>query len=118
RFSGPYIFSTNGGDKQVQGASGAKQRLDKALKAVGAEVEPFVVHDLRRVVRSQLGRIGVPPVVAELCLGHKQSGIIGVYDRHSYFDEKREALKRWQAQLLSIVEPSPGGNIVSPAKMS
>jgi integrase len=113
-FTGPFIFSSNGGHTQLQAASGAKQRLDKALREMGTEVGAFVIHDFRRVVRSGLGRIGIPPVVAELCLGHKQAGIIGVYDRHSYFDEKRDALLRWQTQLLSIVEPPPTGDNVLP----
>jgi integrase len=119
RFSGPYIFSSNGGHTQLQAASGAKQRLDKSLKVAGAEVEPFVVHDFRRVVRSGLGGIGIPLVTAELCLGHKQSGIIGVYDRYSYFEEKRDALLRWQTQLLRIVEPPlPDAKVVQLARMA
>lgn len=113
-FSGPYIFSANGGFSRLQAASGAKQRLDKALRDMGAEVEPFVVHDFRRTVRSGMGRIAIPMVVAELCLGHKQPGIVGVYDRWSYFDEKREALLRWQGQLLSIVEPPPASDNILP----
>jgi integrase len=98
----------------LQAASGAKQRLDKALRDMGAEVEPFVIHDFRRCMRSGLGRVGIPTVVAELCLGHRQRGIVGVYDRWSYFDEKRDALLRWQAQLLSIVEPPPTGDNIVP----
>ena len=69
------------------------------------------------MVRSGLGRIGIPLVTAELCLGHKQSGIIGVYDRYSYFDEKRDALLRWQTQFLSIVEPPlPDAKVVQLAR--
>jgi integrase len=108
RFSGPYIFTTTAGARPVQHPSTAKARLDAALRAHGAGIAPFVVHDFRRCVRSGLGRLGVPAVVAEMCLGHRQPGIVGVYDRHSYFNEKRSALMRWQAHLLGIIDPLAG----------
>lgn len=34
---------------------------------------------LRRTMRSGPARLGTPVVVAELCLGHKQGGVIGIY---------------------------------------
>jgi integrase len=115
RFSGPYIFSTCAGRRPVQSASAAKRRLDSALTMQGVELPAFRVHDYRRVVRSGLGRLGVPTVVAELVLGHRQRGVAAVYDRHSYLDEKRAALTRWQQHLLSIIAPAPdgGGKVVA-----
>jgi integrase len=117
RFSGPFIFTTTAGQRPLGAHSAAKARLDAAIVAQGAELEPFVIHDFRRVVRSNLGRLGVPTVVAELCLGHKQPGILGVYDVHSYFDEKKSALRQWEARLLAVVSPEPtpepaGDNVV------
>jgi len=113
RFTGPYIFTTTGGQRPAAGLSRAKHRLDAAIAAQGTLLDKeFVVHDFRRTVRSGLGRLGVPVVVAELCLGHRQPGIAGVYDRHSYFDEKRDALRKWEAHLLAIVAPEPRDNVV------
>jgi integrase len=118
RFSGPYIFSTTAGRSPITAFSHAKTTLDRAVAASGATMPAFVVHDFRRCVRSGLGRLGVASVVAELCLGHKQPGIVGVYDRHSYYDEKRAALRRWEAHLLSLVEqpPEPAGDNVVPMR--
>lgn len=113
RFTGPYIFTTTAGRSPVTAFSGAKARLDAAL---GGAVAPFVIHDFRRAVRSGLGRLGVDTVVAELVLGHTQPGIVGVYDRHSYFDEKRAALERWERHLLGIVDPAPDNVIALPAR--
>jgi integrase len=110
RFSGPYIFTTTAGSRPAGGLSRAKKQLDAAL---GTTVAPFVIHDLRRAVRSGLGRLGVPTVVAELVLGHKQPGIAGVYDRHSYLDEKRDALLRWERHLMTIIEPPDPEKIVT-----
>jgi integrase len=117
RLSGPYVFgSATGGQRPAQNPSAAKRKLDAALKNQGAEVAPFVVHDFRRAVRSGLGRLGVPPVVAELCLGHKQPGIVGVYDRHSYFSEKRDALQKWERQMVGVVSGIQDNVISLPAR--
>jgi len=40
-------------------------------------------------MRSGLARLRTDVVVAEMCLGHKQGGIVGVDDRHQYLDERR-----------------------------
>jgi integrase len=112
RYSGPFIFSTTGGGRPIQGFSHAKERLDAAL--AGAAIPPFVIHDLRRCVRSGLGRLGVPTHVAEMVLGHAQRGIVKTYDRYDYIDERRAALHRWESHLLSIVAPAPdeGGKVI------
>lgn len=84
-----------------RGWSGAKKRLDKACG-----VTDWVTHDLRRTMRSGLGRLGVNFVVAEMCLGHKQGGIAGVYDRYSYLDERRDALLKWEQTVMGLVDPA------------
>jgi integrase len=114
RLSGPYVFgSATGGRRPAQNPSAAKRRLDAAIAAKGVEMPAFVIHDFRRCVRSGLGRLGVSSIVGELCLGHRQPGIVGVYDRHSYFDEKREALTRWERHLIGLVSPGGGDNVVA-----
>ncbi|MDF2972269.1 MAG: hypothetical protein K0R61_2719 [Microvirga sp.] len=49
----------------------------------------------------------MPSDVAERVIGHEPQGLLRVYDRHSYFEETRKALERWNARLLAIVEPPP-----------
>lgn len=51
-----------------------------------------------------MSALGVQPLVSELVIGHKQTGIIAVYDVHSYENEKREALQRWSDDLMRIVQ--------------
>jgi integrase len=58
-------------------------------------VENFTIHDLRRTARTHLGKLNVAPHIAEKCLNHKTKGVAGTYDRHDYFDERREALAKW-----------------------
>jgi integrase len=110
---GPFVFSTTGGRRPVSAFSDAKERLDRAIAVSDTEVAPFHVHDLRRFVRSGLSALGVRNEVAEAIIGHKRRGIEGVYDLHQWRPEKAEALRRWEARLLSIVEPSPDDNVVA-----
>ena len=65
-------------------------------------IEPFTLHDLRRTCRTGLSRLKVEPHIAERVLNHVQPGIVGVYDRFAYLDEKREALEKWAAHLESL----------------
>jgi hypothetical protein len=41
--------------------------------------------------------------IAERVLGHALSGLHGVYDQGRHRTQKRAALERWEAKLLSIV---------------
>jgi integrase len=59
-------------------------------------------HDLRRTVRTMLAALGVRAEVAEAVLGHTPPGIIGIYDRHQYGEEKREALTLLDAELEGL----------------
>lgn len=66
---------------------------------LGTDFQPFVVHDFRRTARTHIESLGVAPHVAERCLNHKLRGVVGVYNRHDYFDERAEALQRWADRL-------------------
>jgi integrase len=61
---------------------------------------------------SMMARAGVRPDIAERVMGHAIAGVEGVYDRHSYRDEKADALARLAGLLEGIVNPSPEGNVV------
>ena len=76
--------------------------LNNALSRVAHGLPHFTLHDLRRTMRSQLAALGVAPHVAERCLNHKLKGVAGVYDRHDYLEERRQALEQWAAVLVSI----------------
>ena len=69
-------------------------------------LEPFRIHDLRRTCRTRLAELGVGDVIAEMCLGHRQGGVVKTYNRHPYQREQREALEVWQGMIDRIVEPA------------
>jgi len=129
---GNYLFSTSAGVKPVYMGSKVKAELDarmlRTLRALARTrgddpaavvLEPWVNHDLRRNVRSGLSALKkIDHRVAEAILAHKPQGIVGVYDVHAFFDEKREALELWAARLQSIVEPPPANVVKISDKIS
>ena len=58
-----------------------------------------------------MSRAGVVSDVAERVLGHAMPGVRGVYDRHAYLEEKRDALERLATLVGKITNP-PAGNVV------
>ena len=95
----------------------SKAKLDKAVLAAmktqakkGAKVEPipnWTLHDLRRTAKTLMARAGVRPDISERVLGHVIAGVEGTYDRHSYADEKRDALEKLAAMIERILNPLP-----------
>jgi integrase len=97
---GDYVFSATG-RRAFNNFARAKAAFDKASGTTG-----WTLHDLRRSGRTLLSRAGVSADVAEMCLGHVIGGIRGVYDRHSFVDEKRAAFESLSAMVERIVRPS------------
>ena len=95
----------------------SKVALDRAvLKALqkrakkGAKVHPlpnWTLHDLRRTAKTLMVRAGVRPDISERVLGHIIAGVEGTYDRHSYADEKRDALEKLAQMIERILDPQP-----------
>ena len=55
-------------------------------------------------MRTGLGRLGVRPDVAEMCINHVRTGMIAVYDRYRYQPEIADALARWTEHLMNVVQ--------------
>ena len=98
---GEYVFTVNG-VKPIAGWSVAKENLDKA-----SGVSDWRIHDIRRTCATGLQKLGVTLQAVEAVLGHtsgSRGGIVGVYQRHDYADEKRAALKAWATHLSALLE--------------
>lgn len=111
-----FMFSTTEGKKSFSGYSKAKKELDAVIaeqrKAAGLKPMPeWRLHDLRRTARSLMSRAGITTDIAEIVLGHKLTGVRGVYDRHTYAAEKRDALEKL-AGLIALILSPPAGNVV------
>lgn len=96
-----FVFTTTG-RSPLSGWSFAKRRLD-CLVPMSSR---WRVHDLRRTVATGLQRLGVNLQTIEAVLGHvggSRSGVVGVYQRHSFDAEKRAALEAWGAHVMTLV---------------
>ena len=60
---------------------------------------------------SDEGHAGVRSEIAERVLGHVLPGVEGIYDRHSYAEEKADALAKLAGLVALIIDP-PDQNVV------
>ncbi|TWB22152.1 site-specific recombinase XerD [Nitrospirillum amazonense] len=115
---------------QFSGWSRCKERLDAAINAARVKASeeagedpalvkpmaPWVLHDLRRTLATGLQRLGVRLEVTEAVLNHtsgSRSGIVGVYQRHDWREEKAAALEAWAAHVAAVVTgQAVAGNVV------
>jgi integrase len=97
--SNPHVFAGRG-DSHFSGYSKAKAALDAKV-----QITEWRLHDLRRTARSLMSCAGVRPDIAERVLGHAIKGVEGVYDRHSYREEKAHALRALAGLIESILAP-------------
>jgi integrase len=104
--SNPFVFAGRG-EGAFAGFSQAKARFDGKLPTL----PQWVLHDLRRSARSLMARAGIRSDVAERVMGHLISGVEGVYDRHTYREEKADALRRLAALIETIICP-PTSNVL------
>jgi integrase len=82
------------------------KRLFSLKDAKGNSLLPidyFTPHDLRRTLRTHLSRLGVAVHIAEKCLNHSLGRLEQTYDRHTYIDERREALNKWATDVALAV---------------
>jgi len=95
-----WLFPSKQGDKPFLDTN-IDHALNKNEKLLG--IPPFTPHDLRRTAASQMTSMGVPRLTVSKILNHTETGITAVYDRHSYDQEKRDALALWGKKLEQIV---------------
>jgi integrase len=102
RRDGPCVF----GDPRhgFTGWTFAKRQLNARLIAAGTPLAPWVLHDLRRSMRTGLGRLGIPPHVCELAINHVQPGIVATYDKYRYEAEIGAAIAQWAEHVTAVIE--------------
>ena len=111
-----FVFTTTG-KTPISGWSHAKERLDELMisqlkgcrrddGSEEVELKPWRIHDLRRTAATGMERFGVKQQVVEALLGHtagSKAGITGIYQLHTYEDEKRDAVDRWTKHVASLI---------------
>jgi integrase len=107
RVAGSPFVLTNGGAAPASGYSKGKRRIDALLPA---DMPPWRLHDLRRTCASGLARLGINLPTIEKALNHTShsfAGIVRVYQKHSFADEKRQALEAWGRHIGSLISGKP-----------
>ena len=110
---GDLVFPSSVGTA-FSGYAKPKAKLDKVVaEANGGKPLPnWTLHDLRRTAKTLMIRASVRPDISERVLGHSIGGVEGIYDRHSYIEEKRDALEKLAGMVERILNP-PRANVVS-----
>jgi len=112
------LVLTTTGNTPISGISKAKAKLDSEMAKLseGETVAPWRFHDIRRTVATGLQKLGVRLEVTEAALHHlsgSRAGIVGVYQRHEWKEEKRAALEAWAARVDAIVNDRKQDNVVA-----
>jgi len=63
-------------------------------------------HDLRRTFATRLAGLGAAPHVVEKCLNHSLQGVMAIYNRHDYAEERIAATEAWSAEVKRITAAS------------
>ena len=100
------MFTSNG-TTPVSGFSKAKARLDSLMPA---GTPAWVIHDLRRSFASGCARLGIAVHVVEKALNHSSGtfrGIVSVYQKHDFADEKSAAMTTWANYVEGLANGEP-----------
>jgi integrase len=82
-----------------------KRRLDELSGVTG-----WTLHDLRRTFATGQQQLGTRLEVTEQLLGHRsgsRAGIIGIYQRHDFATEQRQALQKWSDHVARLTGGAP-----------
>lgn len=79
-----------------------REAIDYWIDQYSPKIRRFTPHDLRSTMKSHLRKLGVPREISEMCLNHKLPGVEGIYDQHTYYDERRVALEKWSDVLVGF----------------
>jgi len=83
-----FVF-TNNGVKPIVAWARPKADLDDVSGITG-----WRIHDLKRTLATGMQKLGIGLQVVEAVLGHvsgSRAGIVGIYQRHDFAEEKRKA---------------------------
>jgi integrase len=93
-------FVMNGKDRPMGDHSSIREKVAPAIPR-------WTLHDLRRSCASGLQRLGVAPHVVELALNHRSGtfrGVAGIYQRHRYEKEVRDAFEMWSQHVAALIQ--------------
>jgi integrase len=93
-------FERFGGDAHLS-KDALREAIDFWIDNHKPRIRRFTPHDLRSTMKSHMRKLGVARDISEMCLNHKLKGVEGIYDQHTYYDERRKALELWARFLVT-----------------
>lgn len=111
------VLSTTG-RSPISGITKAKLALDEAISKArnNQPLAHWRIHDLRRTLATGFQRLGVRFEVVEAVLNHvsgSKSGVAGIYQRHEWKEEKREALSDWARHVRTLGFPKQQCDVIT-----
>jgi len=105
----PYVFQSDR-LKQTSDKSesiltrSVSQALRKFLSRPALkDIEQFTPHDLRRTVASRMADLEVAPHVIEKILNHAMEGVLAVYNRAEFMQERLAAMNLWGQKMDELM---------------
>ena len=108
------LYHTTTGQTPMSGFDKGRNRIAKRMVEVAGvernevvEIPHWTFHDLRRTAATGMARIGIPVRITEAVLNHVSGtggGIVAVYQRHDFADEKRRALDAWADYVDRLID--------------
>lgn len=100
----PYVFlSTQASSKHPRPM--ARHTLSQAvldLYNAGKLSYKFTPHDLRRTFSTRMADLEIPPHVVEKILDHKMGGVMEIYNRATYYPQRKAAMDLWSQKLDQV----------------
>jgi integrase len=95
---GEFVFQSQVKEGAHLSGSHLLRVLKQVLKRAG--VDEAWLHDLRRTAATHLGRLDVDERIIARLLNHRRRSVTDLYNLWQYFLQRREALLRWEMELL------------------
>lgn len=104
-----WLFSSHGKSQMTETTPGKRAKeICKNMQGL-----PFDLRDIRRTCETMLAGMSVDKDTRAQLLSHGLSGVQAAhYDRHTYTNEKHDALKAWEQHLDGIATSKRTGNVV------
>ena len=80
-------------------------RVDAAMTLSECRCPIGLIHDLRRSCAPAFRNCALISISGKLFWA-RRAGVVGVYDRHDYQAEKKDALERWAAYVQTLATPA------------
>jgi integrase len=107
----PDLVFTTTGTTPVSGFHYAKRKIAEMMDS-----RDWVLHDGRRSVATNMQKLKIRLEVTEAVLNHvsgSRAGVVGIYQRYNFAEEKGEALTAWSRYLEALIYPERVSNVVA-----